>query len=88
MTASQIPPLEINVVIEVNFSKKSEMRAIMKALKPDNINFPKGLSMKMSSQRSTLFLEFSSTRGIKSLLNTIDEILEHISIAGKVVTDA
>ena len=41
----------------------------MKALIPDNINFPKGLSMKIFS-------------------HTIDEVLEHISIAKKVIDDA
>jgi hypothetical protein len=76
------------VVIEINFSKKSEVVAIMKALTPDNVNFPKGLSMKMFSQGNALFLEFSSVIGIKTLLNTLDEVLEHISIAIKVIKDA
>jgi hypothetical protein len=60
----------------------------MKALIPDNINFPKGLSMKIFSQDNTLVLDASSKTGILTLLNTIDEVLEHISIAKKVIDDA
>lgn len=60
----------------------------MKALMPDNVNFPKGLSMEIFSRDNTLVLEFLSKTGINTLLNTIDEVLEHISIARKVIIDA
>ena len=60
----------------------------MKALIPDNINFPKGLSMKIFSQDNILVLEALSETGIYTLLNTIDEVLEHISISKKVIDDA
>ena len=81
--------IKVTSVIEIKFSKKAEMNAIMKALIPDNINFPKGLSMQMFSKGSNiLFLEFFCNVGIETLLNTIDEVLDHISIAKKVVTNA
>ena len=60
----------------------------MKALIPDNINFPKGLSMEIFSQDNVLVLDALSKTGIYTLLNTIDEVLEHISIAKKVIDDA
>ena len=61
----------------------------MKALIPDNVNFPKGLSMRMfSNDNNTLFLEFVCNVGIETLLNTIDEVLDHISMAKKVITNA
>jgi len=60
----------------------------MSALVPDNVNFPKGFSMKMTSRDSILVLEFLSKVGIYTLLNTVDEVLEHISIARKVIDNA
>jgi hypothetical protein len=82
-------PLEIITIIDLKFSKKSVVDAIMKALIPDNVNFPKGLSMQMFSKDNTLFIEFSSNNiEIGTLINTIDEVLNHISIAKKVITDA
>jgi hypothetical protein len=80
--------VEVNVHIEIRLSGKSELRAIMSALVPDNVNFPKGLSMKMTSRDSILVLEFLSRIGINTLLNTVDEVLEHISIARKVIDNA
>jgi hypothetical protein len=79
---------KIRVHVEIRLSGKSELRAIMKALMPDNVNFPKGLSMEIFSRDNTLVLEFLSKTGINTLLNTIDEVLEHISIARKVIKDA
>jgi hypothetical protein len=81
-------PVEVKVQIEIRLSGKSELRAITSALTPDNVNFPKGLSMKMSSRDNILVLEFLSKQGINTLLNTIDEVLEHISIARKVIDNA
>jgi len=60
----------------------------MKALMPDNVNFPEGLSMKIFSRDNTLVFELLSKIGTNTLLNTIDEVLEHISIARKVISDA
>jgi hypothetical protein len=80
--------VEVNVHIEIRLSGKSELRAIMSALVPDNVNFPEGLSMKMTSRDNILVLEFLSKIGINTLLNTADEVLEHISIARKVIDNA
>ena len=81
--------IKVTLVIEIRFSKKDEMNAIMKALIPDNINFPKGLSMQMFSKgNNILLLEFFCNVEIETLLNTIDEVLDHISIAKKVITNA
>lgn len=90
MTGSN-PPLQaakIRVHVEIRLSGKSELLSIMKALMPDNVNFPKGLSMKIFSRDNTLVLELLSKTGTNTLLNTIDEVLEHISIARKVIKDA
>ncbi len=60
----------------------------MKALIPDNINFPKALSMKIFPKSNILVLEVLSRAGINTLLNTVDEVLEHISVAKKVIDNA
>jgi uncharacterized protein YpiB (UPF0302 family) len=80
------PLLEITLIIELTFSKQSEIEAILKALAPDNINFPKDLSMEMSSKdNTTIFIKFSSSTEIETLINTVDEVLQDISLAKKVI---
>ena len=78
--------LDIAVGVEIPFSSSAEAKAAVKALIPDNINFPKGLSMKMFSRGSTLAIELTGKNiPTATVLNTLDEILEHISIAKKVM---
>lgn len=80
------PLLEITLIIELKFSKQSETQAILKALIPDNINFPEGLSMDLSSKdNTTIYIKFSSSTEIGTLINTVDEVLQDISLAKKVI---
>ena len=78
--------LNIAVWVEIPFSSSAEANAAVKALIPDNINFPKGLSMKMFSRGSRLAIELTGKNiPTATILSTLDEILEHISIAKKVM---
>lgn len=80
------PLLEITLIIELKFSKQSETEAILKALIPDNINFPEGLSMDLGSKdNTTIYIKFSSSTEIGTLINTVDEVLQDISLAKKVI---
>jgi len=74
----------ILVNIEIEFAKVKERDAILDTLLPDNINFPNELSMKMSVNDKSLMINTSSTK-IDTMINTIDEILHHISLAKKVI---
>jgi Transcription factor Pcc1 len=78
--------LDIAVEMEIPFSSSTEANAALNALIPDNINFPKGLSMKIFSRDSRLVIELISKNiPTATILSTLDEILEHISIAKKVM---
>ncbi len=78
--------LNIAVGVEIPFSSSAEAEAAVKALIPDNINFPKGLSMKMFSRGSRLAIELTGKNiPTATILSTLDEILEHISVAKKVM---
>jgi hypothetical protein len=78
--------LDIQVEAEIPFSSIEEAKATVKALIPDNINFPKGLSLKVFSRGSTVAIELTGKNvPAATLLSTLDEILEHISVAKKVM---
>ena len=79
--------LDIEVLAEIPFSNSAEAEATVKALIPDNVNFPKGLSLKLFPRGSTVAIELTGKNvPTATILNTIDEILEHISVAKKVMT--
>ncbi len=72
--------------VNVPFSSGAEAKAAVKALIPDNVNFPKGLSMKIFSKGSTLAIQLTGRNvPAATVLSTLDEVLEHISISKKVM---
>jgi hypothetical protein len=78
--------LDVEVHLEIAFSTSEEATAALKALIPDNVNFPKGLSMKMFSRRSTLVIDLTGKNVPRTtMVSTVDELLEHISVAKKVM---
>jgi hypothetical protein len=78
--------LDVEVHLEIGFSASAEAKAAVKALIPDNVNFPKGLSIKMFSRGSMLVIDLTGKNvSTATMLSTLDELLEHISVAKKVM---
>ncbi len=74
--------------VDVPFSSSAEAKAVVKALIPDNVNFPKGLSMRIFSKGATLAIQLTGKNvPAATVLSTLDEVLEHISISKKVMAD-
>ena len=78
--------LDVAVDASFTFSSASQARAAVKALIPDNVNMPKGLSIEMFSKGRIVFIEMSC-EGVPmgTVINTLDEVLEHLSVARKVM---
>jgi len=74
---------EVTVRLDLKDLKKTE--SVMKALIPDNINFPRGLSMDISAEGTVIVLSFKSSGKLDTLVATVDEVLEHISVMDKVL---
>ncbi|MBM3897264.1 MAG: hypothetical protein FJ358_01890 [Thaumarchaeota archaeon] len=70
-----------NVRLNFSFSSNRVAKAVEEALRPDNIDFPEGLSMKQSVKGNELYIEFYSHGKMETLLNTVDEVLVSISAA-------
>jgi hypothetical protein len=76
---------QVKVLLRLDLGNNEKVESVMKALIPDNVNFPRGLSMEMNAQGSVLILLFKSSRKMESLISTIDEVLEHISTMSRVL---
>tara|TARA_B100001765_G_scaffold116906_1_gene72869 strand:- start:21 stop:263 length:243 start_codon:yes stop_codon:yes gene_type:complete len=74
---------EIQVILNNISEKKAE--TVKKALEPDNVNFPKGLSLYVENIDNKLVFNFQSEKNMKHLIGTVDEILEHVQVALKVI---
>ncbi len=62
-----------------------EAKAIRDAIEPDNVEFPEGLSLYVENIDNKLVFNFKSMKNIKQLVSTVDEVVEHIQVALKVI---
>ena len=78
-------PLKCNVQVTLNNISKKKAVAIKNALEPDNVNFPKGLSLEIENVDNKLVFNFQSRGDTKKMVATIDEVLEHVKLASEVI---
>ena len=77
--------LTCKIQITPNRLSDEKAVAIKKALVPDNINFPKDLSLEIENLGDQLVVSFKNRGDTKKLISTVDEVLEHIQLALKVI---
>ncbi len=77
--------LTCQVKVILNNISKEKAETVKKALEPDNVNFPEGLSLYVENIDNKLVFNFESKNNMKQLIATIDEVLEHVQIALKVI---
>ena len=77
--------LNCKLQISINNISEKKAEAVKKALAPDNINFPKDLSLKVEKIDNKLIFNFQNNGNMKKLISTVDEVLEHVHIALEVI---
>ncbi len=77
--------LTCQVQIVLNNISKEKAETVKNALEPDNVNFPEGLSLYVENIDNKLVFNFESRDNMKQLIGTIDEVLEHVQVALKVI---
>ena len=70
-----------NVEIIIDNISNEMAKAVEKSLEPDNVNFPKGLSMKVEKIDNKLVFNFQNNGNMKKLISTIDQVLEHVHVS-------
>jgi len=77
--------LTCQIQISLNNIEKEKAKTVKKALEPDNVDFPEGLSLDVKNMDNKLVFNFESKKNMKHLIGTVDEIMEHIQVALKVI---
>ena len=77
--------LTCKVQVVLNNITKEKAETVRKVLEPDNVNFPEGLSLYVENVDNKLVFNFESKKNMKQLIGTIDEVMEHIQVALKVI---
>ncbi|MBA4452677.1 MAG: hypothetical protein H2B05_05200 [Nitrosopumilaceae archaeon] len=77
--------LTCQVQIVLNNLSKEKAQTVKKALDPDNVNFPQGLSLIVENVDNKLVFNFENEDDMKKLIGTVDEVLAHVQVALKVI---
>ena len=77
-------PLQCKVQVFLNNLTPQKVNSIRKALEPDNIDFPENLSFQIENVDNSLVFTFQGKENIRTLISTIDEILEQTQVVLKV----
>ena len=78
-----LPKCQIEIAI--NNISKDKAKVIEKALEPDNVDFPQGLSLEINEKENQLVFNFSNEGDLKKLISTVDEVLEHVNLSMEVI---
>ena len=76
--------LECKVQVFLNNLSEKKAEAIRKALEPDNVEFPEDLSFRIEDIGTALVFTFEGKGNIRTLISTIDEVLEQTQVILKV----
>lgn len=79
---------EFDVSITIEFDSERKCKSIVNALIPDNVKIPKGLLLQVSSSGKIANLRIKGMNNESAgsiVASTMDEMLEHISVANRVV---
>ena len=73
------------IQVSLNDVPVQKAAAIRRALEPDNVDFPENLALSMENVDNKLVISFEGRRNMKALIATVDEVLEHVQLALKVM---
>ena len=76
--------LECKVQVFLSNISEKKAEAVSRALEPDNVDFPQDLSFKIEKSAEGLVFTFEGKGNIRTLISTIDEVLEQTQVALKV----
>ncbi|MDE1770342.1 MAG: CTAG/PCC1 family protein [Thaumarchaeota archaeon] len=78
--------LECKVQVFLNNLSEKKADSIRKSLEPDNVDFPEDLSFRIENEGTSLVFIFEGKGNIRTLISTIDEVLEQTQVILKVTS--
>jgi len=77
--------LKCQVRVALNNIPREKADAVRKAIEPDNVDFPENLSLEMKNADNSLVFDFQGQGDMRKLVGTVDEVLEHVQAALRVI---
>ncbi len=67
--------------MRIPFGSKKEAQNITEILSPDNVCMPEGLNVDIKCDNNYLKIDIYCKNGTGTFLNTLNELIEHISLS-------
>lgn len=77
--------LRCQVRVTLNNIPREKAEAVRRALEPDNVDFPENLGLEVKGADDCLVFDFRSGGDMGGLIGTVDEVLEHVQVALRVI---
>ena len=77
--------LTCKVQLTLNNISEKKAQTVRQALEPDNVHFPENLTLQVENVDNKLIFNFQSQGNMKKLIASVDEVLEHVQVALKVI---
>ena len=77
----------IKANMKIEFDTKKEIDTMISTLTPDIVCIPEGLNIDIRSEDKCLMIDIDCGNGSGTFLNTIDELLEHMSLSRAVTSN-
>lgn len=71
--------------LELKFKDGNKASSILEAISPDNVMIPEGIEIKTNLKENMLILIISCSKGVGSLIATLDDLLSCIQAAEKTI---
>ncbi|MHA1772319.1 MAG: KEOPS complex subunit Pcc1 [Candidatus Thorarchaeota archaeon] len=71
----------MTVSLHLQFTSSDMALRILNSVSPENSGLPQGLTIKSHIDDSTIYFDIATSRGIRSLMATIEDLLSSIDLA-------
>ena len=67
--------------MRIPFDSKKEAETLTNILSPDNVCIPEGLKIDIKCDKKVLMIDIYCENGTGTFLNTLNELIEHITLS-------
>jgi len=78
---------EVSAAIDIRYGDGDTARFIVEAISPDNLQAPEGVTVQAKANGCTLHVSVSCSRGVGSLIATIDDLLSCVQAAERAINE-
>lgn len=78
---------KVSATIDIRYRDADTAHFILEAISPDNLQAPQGVTVEANAKGCTLHVSVTCSRGVRSLIATIDDLLSCVQAAERAINE-